>query len=215
MPEFCAPALGNKPNLVTIDRRSAGQRQRCALQAGIVCRWSHVLCRGRHPLLRVQPLHHPAHEDPRQGEAPGWQGDDRGRDGVRGVETCAVRSTSRSRSMASSSLKGASRQRPVALQRRCLDIGVALGSPVSLDYYDKAPFKFNGRIEQVTVKYHAVREAGGSSCAGARRDGSGSPLVVSCDDAISPSGTSARCSRDGLSRARPGGVGVRTAATSH
>ena len=35
----------------------------------------------------------------------------------------------------------------------CLDIGVALGSPVSLDYYDKAPFKFNGRIDQVTVKY--------------------------------------------------------------
>jgi len=28
----------------------------------------------------------------------------------------------------------------------CLDIGVALGSPVSLDYYDKAPFKFNGTI---------------------------------------------------------------------
>ena len=35
----------------------------------------------------------------------------------------------------------------------CLDIGIALGSPVSLDYYDKAPFKFNGTIEQVHVKY--------------------------------------------------------------
>ena len=35
----------------------------------------------------------------------------------------------------------------------CLDIGIALGSPVSLDYYDKAPFKFNGKIEQVHVKY--------------------------------------------------------------
>ena len=35
----------------------------------------------------------------------------------------------------------------------CLDIGVALGSPVSLDYSDKAPFKFNGKIEQVHVKY--------------------------------------------------------------
>jgi arylsulfatase len=30
---------------------------------------------------------------------------------------------------------------------------MALGSPVSLDYYDKAPFKFNGKIEQVHVKY--------------------------------------------------------------
>ena len=35
----------------------------------------------------------------------------------------------------------------------CLDIGIALGSPVSLDYYEKAPFKFNGTIEQVHVKY--------------------------------------------------------------
>jgi hypothetical protein len=34
-----------------------------------------------------------------------------------------------------------------------LDIGIALGSPVSLDYCDKAPFKFNGTIEQVRVVY--------------------------------------------------------------
>jgi hypothetical protein len=38
----------------------------------------------------------------------------------------------------------------------CLDIGIALGSPVSLDYRDKAPFKFNGTIEQVHVKYVAA-----------------------------------------------------------
>ncbi len=35
----------------------------------------------------------------------------------------------------------------------CLDIGVALGSPVSLDYYDKAPFAFTGTIERVHVAY--------------------------------------------------------------
>lgn len=35
----------------------------------------------------------------------------------------------------------------------CLDIGIAHGSPVSLDYYDKMPFKFNGKIEQVRVEY--------------------------------------------------------------
>ena len=35
----------------------------------------------------------------------------------------------------------------------CLDIGIALGSPVSLDYFHKAPFKFNGRIESVHVQY--------------------------------------------------------------
>ena len=35
----------------------------------------------------------------------------------------------------------------------CLDIGIALGSPVSLDYREKAPFRFNGAIAQVNVKY--------------------------------------------------------------
>jgi hypothetical protein len=35
----------------------------------------------------------------------------------------------------------------------CLDIGTDLGSPVSVDYYDQAPFAFNGKIAQVQVKY--------------------------------------------------------------
>jgi hypothetical protein len=40
----------------------------------------------------------------------------------------------------------------------CLDIGIALGSPVSLDYCDKAPFKFNGTIEQVHVEYVTAKQ---------------------------------------------------------
>ncbi|MGA8662980.1 MAG: hypothetical protein WB644_11885, partial [Candidatus Cybelea sp.] len=35
----------------------------------------------------------------------------------------------------------------------CLHIGINLGSPVSVDYYDLAPFKFNGAIDGVHVKY--------------------------------------------------------------
>jgi hypothetical protein len=35
----------------------------------------------------------------------------------------------------------------------CLDISTDLGSPVSLDYFDDAPFPFNGKVEQVQVKY--------------------------------------------------------------
>jgi arylsulfatase len=31
------------------------------------------------------------------------------------------------------------------------DVGVDLGSPVSLDYFDKRPFRFDGEIERVTV----------------------------------------------------------------
>ena len=33
------------------------------------------------------------------------------------------------------------------------DVGVDLGSPVALDYYDKAPFRFNGKINRITIKY--------------------------------------------------------------
>ncbi len=35
----------------------------------------------------------------------------------------------------------------------CLDIGIDLGSPVALDYFDKAPFAFNGEIAEVKVRY--------------------------------------------------------------
>ena len=38
----------------------------------------------------------------------------------------------------------------------CLDIGIALGSPVSLDYFDRTPFKFNGTIHSVGVRYVPV-----------------------------------------------------------
>ena len=35
----------------------------------------------------------------------------------------------------------------------CLDIGIDLGSPVSVDYFDQAPFKFNGKIDNMHVEY--------------------------------------------------------------
>jgi len=35
----------------------------------------------------------------------------------------------------------------------CLDIGVCYGGRVSLDYYDRAPFPFNGTIKNVNVRY--------------------------------------------------------------
>jgi arylsulfatase len=35
----------------------------------------------------------------------------------------------------------------------CLDFGSDLGSPVSTDYYDLAPFAFNGEIGTTKVSY--------------------------------------------------------------
>jgi arylsulfatase len=34
-----------------------------------------------------------------------------------------------------------------------LDFGVDLGSPVGIEYYDQAPFKFNGEIMGAHVRY--------------------------------------------------------------
>ena len=33
------------------------------------------------------------------------------------------------------------------------DIGKDLGSPVALDYFDRAPFRFNGKIEKINIRY--------------------------------------------------------------
>ena len=35
----------------------------------------------------------------------------------------------------------------------CLDIGVCHGGRVSLDYYDRAPFPFDGTIDNVNIRY--------------------------------------------------------------
>ena len=35
----------------------------------------------------------------------------------------------------------------------CLDFGIDLGSPVGIEYYDQAPFKFNGAVLGAQVKY--------------------------------------------------------------
>jgi hypothetical protein len=42
---------------------------------------------------------------------------------------------------------------PLLFSTDCLDFGICLASPVSLDYYDRAPFPFNGAIDRVRVTY--------------------------------------------------------------
>jgi arylsulfatase A-like enzyme len=37
-----------------------------------------------------------------------------------------------------------------------LDFGIDLGSPVGIEYYDQAPFKFNGKIEGARVEYLGI-----------------------------------------------------------
>ena len=41
----------------------------------------------------------------------------------------------------------------VFTESETFDIGIDLGSPVALDYHERAPFKFNGEIEKINIKY--------------------------------------------------------------
>ena len=156
MPEFCAPALGNRANLVTIDARRSPRSASGVLYAlggaggGLTCYLDDGV-----PLLRVQPLHRHAHEDPLRRNAARRPGQDRGRDRVTPRPGRPARSTSPSRSTASSYATG---RVPISAPllftaNDCLDIGTCLGGPVSLDYYDRAPFPFNGTIRNVNVRY--------------------------------------------------------------
>ena len=42
--------------------------------------------------------------------------------------------------------------RRLSRQAKSFDVGVDLGSPVSPDYFDRRPFRFDGKIEKVEVK---------------------------------------------------------------
>ncbi len=154
MPEFCAPALGNKPNIVTITAEvpanangvlyklgSCAGGLTCFVEDGILCY--------EYNLFIVQRTKIRAKEKLPTGSVT-----------IDVVTTYAelkpagpldVTITVNGKLFAEGRVPISA---PLAFTaNECLDIGIALGSPVSLDYYDKAPFKFNGRIDQVTVKY--------------------------------------------------------------
>jgi arylsulfatase len=42
---------------------------------------------------------------------------------------------------------------PIEKTFETFDVGVDLGSVVSLDYFDRRPFRFNGKIEKVEVEF--------------------------------------------------------------
>ena len=64
MPEFCAPALGNKNNTVTVEGRPARRCQRSPVRARRLRRRGHLLPRRRISVLRVQLFHPLPHQDP-------------------------------------------------------------------------------------------------------------------------------------------------------
>lgn len=154
MPEFCAPALGNKNNRVCIEVTfperahgvlyalgANGGGLTCFADDGYLCYEYNLFILMRTKMrsaTRVAPGHHLVEVVTKYAEArPGGPLNVRmSVDGQSVGETVVPVSA------------------PLLFTANdCLDIGTCLGSPVSLDYFDRAPFPFDGSIDRMTVEY--------------------------------------------------------------
>jgi hypothetical protein len=154
VPEFCAPALGNRANIVTINAdipanangvlyklggNSGGLT--CFVEDGILCYEYNLFIIQRTKIRATKKL--PV--------------------GKVKIEVDTSYAVLRPDGPLNITMKVngevvATGQVPISAPlgftaSECLDIGIVHGSPVSLDYFDKVPFKFNGTIEQVHVRY--------------------------------------------------------------
>ncbi len=154
MPEFAAPALGNRPNLVTIEAdipaaangvlyklgsNSGGLT--LFVEDGILCYEYNLFIIMRTKIRATQKLPvgkvkievETVYVEPKPGGPLKITVNVNGKTFATGVVPVSA---------------------PLLFTANdCLDIGIALGSPVSLDYHKKVPFKFNGTINKVNVKY--------------------------------------------------------------
>lgn len=154
MPEFAAPALGNKENVVTIEVDIPANANGVlyalgGFSAGLSCYVKDgVLCY-EYNLFEIQRTHIKADKKLPVGK-------------VR-IEVTTKYAERKPAGPLEVVLKVNGKEAAKGLvpvsaplgftANDCLDIGTDLGSPVSTDYYDDAPFKFNGHVGQVHIQY--------------------------------------------------------------
>ena len=154
MPEFCAPALGNKDNVVTIDADVPANANGVlyalgAFSGGLTCYVEDGTLCYEYNLFEIQRTNFHSTDQIPTGKVKIE------------VETAYAERKPGGPLNVTMKVNGkliAEGRVPVSAPllftaNDCLDIGTDLGSPVSLDYYNKAPFKFSGTIEKVHVKY--------------------------------------------------------------
>ncbi len=154
MPEFCAPALGNKPNLVSLDVEMPAQANGVlyalgGFSGGLACYVKDGTLCYEYNLFEIQRTSIRAKEKLPAGKVKIE------------VETAYAVLKPAGPLNVTMKVNGkvvAEGKVPVSAPllftaNDCLDVGADLGSPVSLDYSDKAPFKFQGKINTVKVKY--------------------------------------------------------------
>lgn len=154
MPEFTAPALGNTENVVTIDAVIPANSSGClyklgSFAGGLTCYVKDGILSYEYNLFEIQRTRIKAKEKLAAGKAK-----------IEVVTKYAVKKPAGPLDI-TLKVNGQEVARgtvPISAPllftaNDCLDIGIALGSPVSPEYFDLAPFKFNGTINQVQVKY--------------------------------------------------------------
>ncbi|HEY3486182.1 MAG TPA: arylsulfatase [Ilumatobacteraceae bacterium] len=154
MPEFCAPALGNRANTVVIDADvpesasgvlyalggGAGGLT-CFMDDGYLCYEYNLFILMRTKIRSERPV--PAGRTTFE---------------IRTVYTETRPGGPLEITLTANDEMLAKGQVPVSAPllftaNDCLDIGTCLGSPVSRDYAERAPFPFNGTIDTVEVRY--------------------------------------------------------------
>ena len=158
MPEFTAPALGNRENLVTVDADIPADANGVlyslgGFSGGLACYVKDGVLSYEYNLFEIQRTHIRATEKLPPGKAK--------------IEVQTKYSVKRAAGPLDVVIRVNGRevakgQVPVSAPlgftaNDCLDIGTDLGSPVSVDYYDGAPFTFNGAISNVHVKYTTAK----------------------------------------------------------
>ena len=162
MPEFTAPALGNKPNLVTIDAdmpaNANGVLYKLGANSGGLTLFvdDGILCYEYNLFLIMRTKIRSAEQASR---SAGRRSRSRRCTWSRSrLDRCSVTLRVNGKPVAAGVVPVSA---PLLFTANdCLDIGLALGSPVSLDYRKKAPFKFNGTIRNDERQVHPPAGAG-------------------------------------------------------
>jgi arylsulfatase A-like enzyme len=154
MPEFAAPALGNKANVVTINADFPAKANGVlyalgGFSGGLTCYVKDGVLSYEYNLFEIQRTAIKA-----KGKLP------TGKVKIE-VETTYIEPRPAGPLKVVMRVNGketASGVVPVSAPlgftaNDCLDFGIDLGSPVGIEYYDQAPFPFNGKIEGARVQY--------------------------------------------------------------
>ena len=154
MPEFAAPKLGNRNNVVSLEVDVPANANGVlyalgAFSGGLCCYVKDGLLCYEYNLFQIQRTQIKAKDKLAGGKTKIE------------VETKLLAAHPGSPSQVTLKVNGqevATGQVPITAPlaftaNDCLDFGIDLGSPVSLDYFDAAPFKFNGTLGVSTVKY--------------------------------------------------------------